>query len=373
MSPLHVLEVVGNAIVGGMESWVERFVEQMPRERYRFTVLLPADGPYADRLRALGAEVVIVMMADDPPWVSIQTAVALVQHRGIDLIHGHLPRAHVLAGLVGRLTGRPVVATVHGRQPSVLDMEVHRTTGTHLSVVCQASYLSALGLGVSPAQLSCEPNGVDTRRFHPRPRGGLRASLGLAADAALLGFVGRLSPEKGPEVFLRVCGQLAGRGVQAQAVIVGDGPMHASLQRQAAELGLAGRLHFLGLRDDVDELYGELDVLVSSSHAEAMPLAVMEGMASGLPVIATRVGGVPELVAHGETGWLVAPGDCADMAARCAALLADAPLRRRLGDAARRRAVERFDLRDGLVQLDRLLTRLARPETSQPLSAAAAA
>ena len=163
---------------------MERFVEQMPRERYRFTVLLPADGPYADRLRALGAEVVIVMMADDPPWVSIQTAVALVQHRGIDLIHAHLPRAHVLAGLVGRLTGRPVVATVHGRQPSVLDMEVHRTTGTHLSVVCQASYLSALGLGVSPTQLSCEPNGVDTRRFHPRPRGGLRASLGLAADAA---------------------------------------------------------------------------------------------------------------------------------------------------------------------------------------------
>lgn len=95
-----------------------------------------------------------------------------------------------------------------------------------------------------------------------------------------------------------------------------------------------------------------------------MPLALMEAMACGLPVVATRVGGVPELVEQGQTGWLVAPGDFQDIAARCAALLADAGLRHRMGERARQRAVERFDLDDGVARVGRLITQLARPALS---------
>ena len=368
-APLHVLEVIGNAIVGGMETWVERFIERMPRERFRFTALLPAEGPYADRLRALGAAVHVVPMADDPSWTSLQTATALVQSTGVDVLHAHLPRAHVLAGLAGRLTGRPVVATVHGRQLNMLDLEVHRAVGSHLSVVCWPSYFSALGLGVSPERLSCEANGVDTTVFRPREGGasGLRAALGLAKETPLIGFVGRLSPEKGPEVFVRACLLLQGRGVDAQAVMLGEGPMQAEVLRLREQLGLQPRLHLAGLREDMPAVYNELDVVVSSSHSEAMPLALMEAMASGLPVVATRVGGVPELVEHGQTGWLVAPGDFSDIAGRCATLVADPALRRRMGERGRQRVVERFDLGDGVVRVGELLARLARP----PLSAAA--
>jgi len=358
-APLHVLEVIGNAIVGGMESWVERFIERTLPGRIRFTALCPADGAYARRLRELGVDVHILPMADDPAWSSVQTAAALVQAGGVDLLHAHLPRAHVLAGLVGRLTGRPVLATIHGRQLTGLDLEVHRATGSHLSVVCRASFHGALGLGVSPALLSCDPNGVDTERFAPRRPAptALRDSCGLGVCEPLVGFVGRLSPEKGPEVFVRLLQRLPAHGV-----FIGDGPLRAALQAACDAAGLSGRLHFAGLREDMAAVYNELDILVSTSHAEALPLALMEGMASGLPVVATRVGGVPELVAHGETGWLAGPGDVDELAGRCAALLADAALRRRMGEAGRRRVMARFDLGANVEAVGRLMEQLAGGE-----------
>lgn len=362
---LHVLEVIGNAIVGGMETWVERFIERMPRERFRFTALLPFEGAFASRLRALDVEVVIVPMPDDPPWSSIQVAWALAASQGVDLLHAHLPKAHLLAGLVGRLAGKPVVTTIHGRLLTMMDLEVHRAVGSHLSVVCRQGYFHALGLGVNAAQLSCETNGVDTQVFRPQRsvQPALRTALGLADDVPLIGFVGRLSPEKGPEVFVRAMAQLLARQPQAHAVVVGEGPMDAELAALAERLGAQQRLHFAGLLGDMPAVYNALDVVVSSSHSEAMPLALMEAMACGLPVVATRVGGVPDIVEHGQTGWLVAAGDVNDIAARCAALVADAALRQQMGERGRERVMAQFDLGESVVRVSQLLTRLALPRS----------
>lgn len=360
---IHVLEVVGNAIVGGMESWVEHLVSRLPRSHFAFTVLCAFDSPFADRLRAQEVEVLIAPMSDDPPWTSVQMATALVASGGIDLLHAHLPNAHVLAGLAGRLSGKPVLATIHGWRLDMLDLEVHRAVGSHLSVVCRQSYFHALGLGVSAGQLSCDPNGVDTVIFQPRPPGaaGLRQALGLEENVPLVGFVGRLSPEKGPEVFVHMALLLRSLCPQAHCVLIGEGAMEAELRRQIRQLGLEGHVQVAGLRHDMPAVYNDLDLLVSTSHSEAMPLAVMEAMASGLPVVATRVGGVPDLVAHGQTGWLVAPGDFADIAARTAALLGDAAQRLRMARLGRQRAVERLNLDDSIERVALLLGRLARP------------
>lgn len=344
---IHVLEVVGNAIVGGMERWVEHLVARLPHSHFAFTVLCAFDSPFADRLRAQEVEVLIAPMSDDPPWTSVQMATALVASGGIDLLHAHLPNAHVLAGLAGRLSGKPVLATIHGWRLSTLDLEVHRAVGSHLSVVCRQSYFHALGLGVSAGQLSCDPNGVDTTVFQPRPAGaaGLRRALGLEEHVPLVGFVGRLSPEKGPEVFVHAALLLRSLCPQAHGVLIGEGAMEAELRRQIRQLGLEGHVHLAGLRHDMPAVYNDLDLLVSTSHSEAMPLALMEAMASGLPVVATRVGGVPDLVAHGRTGWLAAPGDFADIAAHVAGVLGDAAQHQRMARLGRQRAVERLNLR----------------------------
>jgi glycosyltransferase involved in cell wall biosynthesis len=361
---IRLLQVVGNAIVGGMEGCVERLLERLPADRFVVTALCPFESPFTDRLRALGVDVVVTPMPEEAPWASVQLAASLVAARGIELLHAHLPNAHLLAGLVGRLCGRPVVTTIHGRQVSLLDLELHRAAGSHLSVVCQQSYFHALGLGVDPARLSCEPNGVDTAVFQPRPRpsGGLRAALGLAPDTPLVGCVGRLSPEKGPEVFVRAALLLRTRFPQAHAVMIGEGPMRTVVQGLVTQYGLEAQFHLAGGRSDMPEVYNELDVMVGSSHSEAMPLALMEAMASAVPVVATRVGGVPDLVEHGHTGWLVGPGDFEDIGARCAGLLKDPALRAQMGQRARQRAVERLGLAASVERSADLLTRLARPE-----------
>src|SRR5204863_6530638 len=112
--------------------------------------LVPFASPFTDQLRDLGADVFITQVSDEPSWQSIQLASSLIQSRAVDVIQSHLPNAHVLAALAGRLTGRPVLATVHGRALTTLDMEVQRLAATHLAVVCRHSYFQALRRGIDP-------------------------------------------------------------------------------------------------------------------------------------------------------------------------------------------------------------------------------
>jgi glycosyltransferase involved in cell wall biosynthesis len=130
--------------------------------------------------------------------------------------------------------------------------------------------------------------------------------------------------------------------VPAQLCVVGDGPLRASLARLAADLGIQDNVHWLGERDDIPAILAGADCLLLSSHREGLSNAILEGMAAGLPVVATAVGGNVELVKDAETGWLVQDDDHMALAARAAALLADADLRRRLGAAARRRVAEQY-------------------------------
>ena len=358
---IHVLQVLGNAIVGGMESTVLRLIERLPRARFSTTALCPFESRVTEALRALQVEVLIAPITDDPQWSSIQMACALIRARGIDVLHAHLPNAHVLAGLAGRLTGTPVLATIHGRQPSSLDLEVQRCTSSHLLTVSRPSYFHALGLGVSPAQLSCIPNGVDVDVFRVlrADTAGLRKRFAVAPEAPLIGFAGRLSHEKGPEVFVQAALLLRSSLPQAHLALIGEGPMRAELLALIEHFGLGGRVHLAGLCEDMASVYHELDALVSSSHSEAMPLVLMEAMASGLPVVATRVGGVPDLVEQGETGWLVAPGDFQGIATHLTALLTTPGERERMGALARKRAVAKFSLADCVGQTERLLVRLS--------------
>ncbi|MEO7339008.1 MAG: glycosyltransferase family 4 protein [Caldimonas sp.] len=361
---IHVLEIIGNAIVGGMENSVQRLIERLPPDRFEVSVLCPFESPYTDRLRALGAEVDITPIHDDAPWSSIQFACALAKSKSVDIFHSHLQNAHVLAGLAGRLSGKPVLATVHGRQLSSLDLEVHRTAGTHLHVVCKQSYFHALGVGANPGQVHLVTNGVDTDVFKPAVRtmaGLLRQRFGIPAQAPVIGFVGRLSPEKGPDVFLRMALGVRQAHPEAHFLVVGDGPMRSQLKGFIELFDLSARVHLAGMQTDMPSVMGELDIFVSSSHSEAMPLALMEAMASGLPVIATRVGGVPDLLQHDVTGWLAHPGDYEGLASRAVDMLQDDSLRLTTGTNGRQRAVDCLSLSKSIDATMALLTRLVNP------------
>lgn len=142
----------------GATRLVERLVQRHgPGGHLRFTVVCPADGPYAERLRDLGADTVIVAMPDDPPWHAIQVLIGLIRNKQAAVLHAHLPNAHRLAGLAGGITRTPVLATVQGLQLDMPDLEVHRLIASQLSVVTEASYFHALGLGLSSDRISLDP------------------------------------------------------------------------------------------------------------------------------------------------------------------------------------------------------------------------
>lgn len=359
---IQVLEVLGNAIVGGMETCVARLIARLPPDQFGVTVLCPCENELSEQLRSLGVEVYVTAMPDNPPWSAIQTVCALVKAQAVDVLHAHLPNAHLLAGLVGKLCGKPVLTTIHGRQLSTLDLEVHRVAATHFSVVCRQTYLHALGLGVPPSQVNLIPNGADTTLFtpHRERRGLLRQRLGIPEDAVLVGQVGRLSPEKGPDVFLRAALAVHATAPDVHFVLVGEGPLRAELQQQIARFGLEQRVHFAGLCQDMVAVYAELDFVVSASRSEAMPLALLEAMSCALPVIATRVGGVPDLVQQGISGWLIGDGDHDAMAAQLVSLLRQPQVAQRTGQMARDRIVSQFSLDQGVTLTAQLLRKLAQ-------------
>ena len=171
---------MGNAIVGGMETYLTRLIAYLPGDRFCITCLVPYEGALSAALRNAGAEVLVARMPpENPSWRSIQLAATLIRTRSIDVVHAHMSNAHTLAALAGRLCAKPVLATIHGRELSMGDLEVQRLAGTHLTTVCRHTYHQALAVGVSSSQVHIIHNGVDTEVFSPAtPRGALQRELG---------------------------------------------------------------------------------------------------------------------------------------------------------------------------------------------------
>ena len=190
------------------------------------------------------------------------------------------------------------------------------------------------------------PNGIDTERFRDREgAAALRESLGIAPGAPVVGTVGRLDEVKCQDLLIRGFARALGRAPGARLLLVGDGPRRPELEGLVESLGLGGSAIFAGYQARPDRYLQAMDVFALTSRAEGMPLAILEAWAAGLPVIATRVGGVPRLVDHGRTGWLIGPGDEPGLVDALGGLLAEPGRARALGLAGRDRAVADFDTR----------------------------
>ena len=332
---LKVLVITGNAIVGGMEISVLRLVRALPRDEYSVVALVPFDGAFGDELRAAGASVYATPMPASPCWRSIQFAAELVRRSGVGLIHAHLARAHQLAAIVGRATRTPVLATIHAMHIEMHDLEAHRLGGTHLCLVSDAARMHALGVGASPERVRVVCNAVDASLFSP-------SDVPASEAGVAIGYVGRLSPEKNPLLFVSLAARVAQAVPDARFIVAGDGPLREAMQSRASEYGVADRFEFRGVVGTMPALYRTLDLVVLPSWHEGTPLTILEAMASGVPVVATAVGGVPELVAAGVTGLLFEAGNEADGGEAVLELAQDADRRRRMGREARARVLARF-------------------------------
>jgi glycosyltransferase involved in cell wall biosynthesis len=189
-------------------------------------------------------------------------------------------------------------------------------------------------------------NGVDTEKYCAGEHG-KRAPEGIDIQGYdhIIGTVARLSPEKNLEVLLGAARLVLGKEPKALFVIAGDGPEREKYENLTREMGIEGNVRFLGMRRDIPDLLGTFDVAVLSSREEVFPMFLLEAMASGLPVVSTRVGSIEEIVKDGETGYLVEPGDSVELAGRILTFLKDTDQACEMGKRGRMRVEEQFSLR----------------------------
>jgi glycosyltransferase involved in cell wall biosynthesis len=274
-----------------------------------------------------------------------------------DVVHSHSMKTDVLAVPVARLLGIPLVIELHGylhpkddarvRLYERLDQWMMRHSDG-VVVLSHDYQRKVVGYGVPPARVHLVPSGIDIAGLRAQVgQRALRAELGLlprGQGPPVVGMVARLSAEKGHDHFLRAVQALRERGLPVRAVLFGEGPLRAELERQIAALGLSEVVQLAGYVPEVADAYRCLDVLVSCSQVEGLPLNLIESMALGVPVVAMAAGGCADIVDDGSNGRLVPLGDGAALAAALAELCGDAALRQRLGEAAARTAEQRYSL-----------------------------
>ncbi len=265
---------------------------------------------------------------------------ALATSTGADIVHAHGYKADIYASLAMSRTSVPLVSTCHNwidddlfvRTYGTLDRWMLRRYDAVIAV-SQAVKQRLLSSAVPEASIHLIRNGIDLRPFDTATPS-LR-SLVPDPEALLVGWVGRLSSEKGPDLFVRAAAEIHQSFPSAHFLLIGDGPDRASLEALIQNLGIAPSVHLVGRRTDMPAVYASLDIAVSSSRREGLPMAILEGMASRLPWVATDVGDVPQLIQDGHTGILVPPEDTTALARAVTTLLGNAEVRRRLGTAAR--------------------------------------
>jgi len=293
----------------------------------------------------------------------------LVQELNPDLVHGHLYSGGLAAAFAVAGRAVPLVLTEQteaqwrGRGQRRASAAAY-TRATRIIGVSSAITASIeRHFGVPSEKLSCIPNGVTIA-----PEGGGYRHGG----DPVVGLVARLTPEKDIHCFLNAAAQLAGRFPAATFRVAGDGPLRAELEELTAELGLTERVDFLGVVHDMRPFFESVDVLAVSSVAEGTPLAIVEAMAAGVPVVATAVGGIPEQVTDGLNGFLVEPRNPLALAQRIGSILAEPDVGARLGAAGRERARREFSVEAMTDRIESVYAAASAPHPRQRRRATAA-
>jgi glycosyltransferase involved in cell wall biosynthesis len=362
-----MIEAVGH---GGAERVAEELALHTDPTRFRRSVLVtrPLDrvtgsAEAYERLRDSGVEVHLLNRRNTLDRRALQRLVGLLRSRHVDVLHAHMFGSNVWAALLGHPLGVPVVVAHEHTwsfegQPlrKVLDHHVVARFSDQVIAVSEADRRRMIDTVRMPAErVTLIPNGITwTGGGDPSA---VRRELGIGPDAPVLVQTAVLREQKAIDVMVSAMAILRDTHPDARLLVAGPGDP-AQLRALAAELGLAERVLFLGGREDVADLLAAANVGVLSSDFEGMPLAVLEYMAAGLPVVSTRVGGVPEMVKDGESGLLAPPRDPRALAAALARLLDDPALARTMGERGRSRQRERFSGQAMTARVDALYEEL---------------
>jgi glycosyltransferase involved in cell wall biosynthesis len=314
----------------------------LARAGHRSLLVVRPGQPLAERAGAAGLQVVPCTPVSELDLAAARWVRRCILVNGVEIVHAHTAHAVALAALATRGTPARMVLTRRTGfrlRSNPFTRWKYRRAAAIIAISARVQRSLAEG-GVDPALIEVIPSGVPLDRdVAPASR----AELGVLPDAPLVVMVGALTREKDPLTFARAVAAARRSLPTLRALVVGDGPLRAELQAEVQRLGIADVLRLTGHREDADAIIAAADVLALSSVEEGLGSVLLDAMAFGKPVAVTAAGGIPEIVVHGETGLLVAPGDADALGDAIASIAGDRELAMRLAAGARSR-VARYSM-----------------------------
>ena len=366
---IKVLRIISRMNIGGPAIHVTNLNSGLDPDRYVSLLVSgtenPGEGSLRDLAESAGVEVTVIPQIRSAASLGPRDVLALfklyrlMRRERPQIVHTHETKAGFLGRLAARLAGVPIVLhTYHGhvlhgyygplkswalrRMEQMLALLTDR-----LIAVSEQVKRDLVQYRVARSEkISVVPLGFDLEPFlsSEAHRGSFRREMNLNGSTRLVGIVGRLFPIKNHRLFLDAAALVTAEEPASRFVVVGDGVLRQELDQYARDLSIRDMVIFTGWRRDLPRIYADLDVLVVSSDNEGTPVSAIESMASGCPVVATRVGGIPDVISDGDTGYLVPAGDADALASRILSLLRDDQEVSRLRAAARAFARDRYNL-----------------------------
>jgi glycosyltransferase involved in cell wall biosynthesis len=374
----RVLYVEHMADVGGGQMCLLDLVRNVDREKYAPVVTCVSKGEFYGLVKSSGVDTEIVdirrVLRKSPlrTLADMRALGRIIRERRIDIVHVYSLKSHLMVLIPALLEGVPVIWHCEVTSDYGKFFDMVGCLGAR--VIVAASEFVSGRFGWFPAcrrKVRVVYNAVDLGKYdRSRVGSNTRAELGIDRDAFVVGGVGRLAREKGFHCLIEAAAEISGRVPRLALLIVGGGPPGPDeyveeLRRRAADSPVAGNIIFTGYRRDVPELMAAMDVVAVPSLREVFGLVAVEAMALARPVVASAVGGLPEVVEDGVTGILIPPRDPSALAEAVTRLYTDAPLREKMGVAGRRRAGERFDLKVHVKKIENIYAGLVGDPAAQ--------
>ncbi len=370
MNALKVIHLVEDLKIGGAERVIADTVLGLDRKKYDASVwCVTRGGETATELSERGIEVKILGISSYRNPLNTLKLTRLLRAARPDIVHTHGYFASVIGRLAARRAEIPVILThVHStyweyrKRHLMIERKLSRFTQ---KIICCSRAVENFVKNtekITDDKTIVIYNGVDEERFSPfKSPTSIRTELGMDEKAAVVGTVSSLTSHKGHEYFIQATSLVLNTLPSAKFLIVGDGPLRKKLENQAKNLNIHPSVIFTGTRKDIPEMLSLMDVFVLPSHTrEGLGIAIIEAMAAEKPVVATDIGGIPEVVNHGETGLLVPPGDPESLSKAIIELLQN-PLRAKtMGEKGRTRVKEKFTTKKMLSEIEHVYQSLTR-------------
>jgi L-malate glycosyltransferase len=365
---VNLCHLISGDLWGGAEAQTYALLKALKHEdNLSISVAILNEDMLAQRLRESGFDVLVVDENKFGFWGILNQLEEHLDNRKFDILHTHRYKENILGALLKkRGYVKHLIQTIHGITEHFsglnrFKMDLYTRLNRHFSKkyydkIITVSYdiENKIKGKFNNNQILTIHNSIDVENIKIVKNSiQTRMDLDIEKDAIVFGVAGRMAPIKGYDIFLEAAANILKRLPHSVFVLAGDGPLKEELEKKAKSLEIAGRVRFTGFREDITDILKALDIFVISSYHEGIPIVLLEAMALGKPVIATRVGGIPEVIEDGISGILVASGDAEALSEACLNIARDPDKRKAISEQAPERIVKEFLLEQ---QVDRMLS-----------------